>query len=279
MFVEGARHHTALRGAFLEAGERLGLRSADQNTGYQTGFAPLLFNIHDGHRWSSADAYLRDPKPNLHIALIAHVHRLLFRRRTAIGVEVEVRGVKKRILASKEIILCGGVVGSPHLMLLSGIGPRDHLNEMGIPVIHHSPGVGQNLQDHIAAYGLTWLTDAAGAYNPFVYTSDPRTYWDWKMSRTGWEDVIYRQLWAVLVMICEELEYSMADVIVAGPLAAPIGVEGNAFLATKYANSSWPDIQVTFMASHPGFDGGTTYKDFLMITDEYILNPPPPSEL
>lgn len=57
-----------------------------------------------------------------------------------------------------------------------------------IPVVYHSPGVGQNLQDHIAAYGLTWLTGASSAgaaYNPFVYTTDPKTYWDWKMTRTG----------------------------------------------------------------------------------------------
>ena len=53
-----------------------------------------------------------------------------------------------------------------------------------------------------------------------------------------------------------------------GPLSAPIGVEGNAFLATKYANSSWPDIQITFIASHPGFDGGTLYKNFLKIKTE-----------
>jgi hypothetical protein len=50
-----------------------------------------------------------------------------------------------------------------------------------------------------------------------------------------------------------------------GPLSAPIGVEGNAFIPTKYANQSWPDIQIAFIASHPGFDGGTLYKDFLRI--------------
>ena len=53
-----------------------------------------------------------------------------------------------------------------------------------------------------------------------------------------------------------------------GPLAAPIGVEGNAFEATPYANRSWPDIQITFVAAHPGFDGGTVYKDFLGINEE-----------
>ena len=58
---------------------------------------------------------------------------------------------------------------------------------------------------------------------------------------------------------------SRPSFIFPGPLSAPIGVEGNAFIATKYANESWPDIQITFIASHPGFDGGTLYKGFLAI--------------
>ena len=75
------------------------------------------------------------------------------------------------------------------------------------------------------------------AYNPFVYTADPRTYWDWKTRRSG-------------------------------PLAAPVGVEAVAFVASKFANSSYPDLQLTFVSTHPGFDGGTTYKDFLGLSDE-----------
>lgn len=55
-----------------------------------------------------------------------------------------------------------------------------------------------------------------------------------------------------------------------GPLAAPIAVEGAAFLSTKFANTTWPDIQITFTSTHPGFDGGTTYKDFLGISEKVI---------
>ena len=106
-------------------------------------------------------------------------------------------------------------------------------------MVHDLHGVGQNLQDHIAAYGMTWLTKTEGvAYNPFLYTADPRTYWNWK--------TVHR-----------------------GPLAAPIGVEAVAFLSSKFANTTWPDLQLTFVSTHPGFDGGTTYKDFLGISDEF----------
>ena len=84
------------------------------------------------------------------------------------------------------MILSAGSIGSPHLLLLSGIGQRDHLENFRIPVIHHLPGVGYNLQDHVGAYGLTWRTKGIGnAYNPFLYTADPRTYINWKLSKTG----------------------------------------------------------------------------------------------
>ena len=84
------------------------------------------------------------------------------------------------------MILCSGTIGSPQLLLLSGIGERRHLEGLGIPLVHHLPGVGYNLQDHVAAYGLTWTTKGTGnAYNPFLYTADPRTYINWKLFRSG----------------------------------------------------------------------------------------------
>jgi hypothetical protein len=91
-----------------------------------------------------------------------------------------------QVKASKEVILCTGAIGSPQLLMLSGIGDNEHLSQFGIPMVHHLPGVGQNLQDHVASYGLTWITEGAGnAYNPFLYTVDPRTYINWKLARTG----------------------------------------------------------------------------------------------
>ena len=86
------------------------------------------------------------------------------------------------------MILCSGVIGSAHLLLLSGIGDFEHLNlfQGQIPLVQHLPGVGYNLQDHVASYGLTWTTKGKGnAYNPFLYTVDPRTYFNWKVYGTG----------------------------------------------------------------------------------------------
>ena len=91
-----------------------------------------------------------------------------------------------QIKARREVILSTGTIGSPQLLLLSGIGEREHLENLGIPVIHHLPGVGYNLQDHAGSYGLTWTTKGIGyAYNPFLYTADPRTYINWKLFNTG----------------------------------------------------------------------------------------------
>ena len=74
-----------------------------------------------------------------------------------------------------------GTIGSPQLLLLSGIGEREHLENLGIPVIHHLPGVGYNLQDHAGSYGLTWTTNFR---DPFLYTVF-RTYIVWKLYNTG----------------------------------------------------------------------------------------------
>ena len=245
MKPEYAKHSTILKEAFLSAGELLGYSVVDEQTDGKASFAPYQFNIKNGRRWSTAQAYLLpviQKRPNLHVALHAHVYKVLFESlehpNRATGILVKYRRNLLVIRAKREIILSSGAVGSPHILLLSGIGPAQQLKEMDIPVIQNVPGVGENLQDHIAAYGLTWTTRAKGtAYNPFLYTANPMTYIRWK-------------LWS------------------SGPLAAPIGVEGNGFVPTKFGNESWPDIQITFVSAHPGFDGGTVYKDFLGISEE-----------
>ena len=98
-----------------------------------------------------------------------------------------------KVKASREVILSAGTIVSPQLLLLSGIGDKSDLAQLRIPLITHLPSVGHNLQDHVASYGLTWTTKGSGnAYNPFLYTIDPRTYLNWKLARTGTVDgVLY----------------------------------------------------------------------------------------
>lgn len=121
----------------------------DYNAPDSTGVGAFPLNNGDGIRWSTALCYLNPARarPNLTVQADALVHRLLFMGRRAIGVVVERQGELHRVYAD-EIVLSGGAIASPQLLLLSGIGPARDLEALGIPVIHDLPGVGQNLRDH-----------------------------------------------------------------------------------------------------------------------------------
>lgn len=121
----------------------------DHDNPNSTGVGPLALNNPDGIRWSTAIGYLSQARhrPNLTIKANSHVHRVLFKGRHAIGVEVDCDGETDNIYGG-ETILCGGAIGSPQLLMLSGIGPASHLEETGISVVLDLPGVGQNLRDH-----------------------------------------------------------------------------------------------------------------------------------
>jgi choline dehydrogenase len=124
----------------------------DQNHPESTGVSPRARNTIDGVRISMALAYL-DParhRLNLTVKPTVTVHRLLFDGRRAVGVEVECGG-ERFIVEGERIVLSGGAIGSPHLLLLSGVGPAAQLQSAGVEVRHDLPGVGQNLRDHPSA--------------------------------------------------------------------------------------------------------------------------------
>ncbi len=104
-----------------------------------------------GRRWSAADAFLKPVlhRPNLKIQTHAHTSRILFEGRRAIGVEYILNGAPKTVRAEGEVILAAGAIGSPQLLEVSGIGDSKRLTDLGVSVIHHAPGVGENLQDHL----------------------------------------------------------------------------------------------------------------------------------
>lgn len=142
--------------AFLKAGEQAGHPVTDDICGFQQeGFGLLDSSVHEGVRWSCATAYL-DPareRPNLTIKTIAQVERVLIENGCATGVLYRdgngmTQTAEVNVDAAGEVILSAGAVGSPQLLMLSGIGPADHLQEMGIEVVKDLPGVGQNLNDH-----------------------------------------------------------------------------------------------------------------------------------
>jgi choline dehydrogenase len=143
---------TAFFDATVEAGYP---RTGDVNGYRQEGFAPFDRNIHRGRRLSAARAYLHPimgRRRNLTVRTQAFVSRIVFDGTRAIGVEVaRGRGQVERIEAG-EVILAGGSINSPQLLLLSGIGPAADLEALRIPVVRDAPGVGRNLQDHLEVY-------------------------------------------------------------------------------------------------------------------------------
>ncbi|TDN90843.1 GMC family oxidoreductase N-terminal domain-containing protein [Microbacterium sp. BK668] len=167
------RPHTA---SFLRAAAERGHPVTPPNLASGQGFAQTMVSQRRGARASTADAYLRPAagRRSLRVVTRAHVRSVTFDRATAekpraTGVYVEIDGIPRHALATREVVLAGGAVNTPQLLLLSGIGPSDHLAGHGIPVLVHSPEVGANLQDHLVA-GL-----APAAKGGTLYTAERLT--------------------------------------------------------------------------------------------------------
>ena len=148
------RYPDPLFDAYREAGLAAGHPwTDDYNGAEQHGFATMQCTIRDGRRWSAADAFLRPAlkRPNLRVETGAHATRVLFSGNKAIGVEYIQGGIRRIANAGREVILAGGVINSPHLLMLSGIGDPAELGKHGIEVRVANDRVGSNLQDHVMA--------------------------------------------------------------------------------------------------------------------------------
>lgn len=156
--VSDLRDPNPLSKAFVDAAIQAGYSAnSDFNDGDQAGFGMYQVTQKKGSRNSTAVAYLRPAlkRPNLTAQTQAQVTKLLFQGNQCSGVEYRHQGKRVTAKAMKEVILCGGSINSPQLLLLSGIGPADHLREMGVDVVMDLPGVGENLHDHLAVMS-TW---------------------------------------------------------------------------------------------------------------------------
>ncbi len=140
--------------AFVDAGATMGFgHNDDFNDDTQEGFGVYQVTQRNGVRCSAATAFLKPAmsRDNLIVHTGAHATRVVFRNGRAVGVDWFDGKGTRRTLADTEVILSGGAVNSPQLLMLSGIGPADHLSSLGIDVVHDSPNVGQNLADHPVA--------------------------------------------------------------------------------------------------------------------------------
>ncbi|XP_060532982.1 glucose dehydrogenase [FAD, quinone] [Cylas formicarius] len=186
-------YHPPLSRAILKAAEELGNPIRDLNGVYHTGFQIAQSTNHNGSRMSSSRAFLRPfrHRRNLHILMNATVSRVLINTTTkqAYGVEVLNAGTKQLIYATKEVILSGGAVNSPQILLLSGVGPRQDLEQVNVPVIHDLPGVGQNLQNHVAFFVVFNINDTNTAPLNWATAMEYLLFRDGLMSGTGISEV------------------------------------------------------------------------------------------
>ena len=153
--------------AWIDAGRAAGFPvSADYNGAQWEGFGRSQYTIRDGRRSSSSRAYLRPvlSRKNLTVETRAHTTKILVENGRATGVERTKGGESSAIKAVREVILSAGAFNSPQLLMLSGIGPADHLRATGITPVLDLPGVGRNLQDHLGLW-IRWRRKSPGAFH------------------------------------------------------------------------------------------------------------------
>jgi choline dehydrogenase len=182
--VQDLRYKSDLTGAFISAAKNSGQRVNDDFNGpSQDGVGYYQVTQRGGRRWSAADAYLHPAmgRPNLTVQTDALVTGLVIEGDRATGVRYLRRGVEELATAEAEVIVSAGAIGSPQLLLLSGIGPAAHLREHDIPVLADSPGVGGNLSDHPVVTAM-W---SAPRSKSLWEMSGPRNLARWQMTHTG----------------------------------------------------------------------------------------------
>ncbi len=188
LYVTTGAMKNPLYRAFVDAGRQAGYAITEDMNGYrQEGVGPMDMTIYRGRRWSAAMAYLRPARarPNLTVESRCLVTRVLFERTRAIGVEYSQRNRVARVRARREVIVCGGAINSPQVLMLSGIGNADALQAFGIAPVAHVPGVGENLQDHIETYVQYACTQPITLYSTQNLFAMGRIGAEWLLFRTG----------------------------------------------------------------------------------------------
>ncbi len=158
--VSDQRSGNVITPAFVDAGAEAGLdRNEDFNGAEQDGVGMYQVTQRGGMRASAAVAYLHpaSERPNLTVMPYMHVNRVLFEGTRAVGVEASQLGQAQELRAEREVILCGGAYNSPQLLMLSGVGPAEHLALREVEVLLDQPAVGENLSDHAAVFNV-WTT-------------------------------------------------------------------------------------------------------------------------
>ncbi|MGN6449266.1 MAG: choline dehydrogenase [Brucella intermedia] len=187
LYIQRGKRDNPLFHAFVEAGHQAGFEvTEDYNGEKQEGFGPMEQTIHNGRRWSAANAYLKPALKRPNVRLVKGLARkIVLEGKRAVGVEIEAGRTFSTVRARREVIIAASSVNSPKLLMLSGIGPAAHLKDHGIEVVADRPGVGQNLQDHLEVYIQQECTQPITLYSKLNLFSKARIGAEWLFFKTG----------------------------------------------------------------------------------------------
>ncbi|MFI3902754.1 choline dehydrogenase [Ochrobactrum sp. S1502_03] len=187
LHIQRGRRDNPLFKAFVDAGKQAGFEVTDDYNGEkQEGFGPMEQTIHNGRRWSAANAYLKPALKRPNVKLVKGLARkIVMEGKRAVGVEIEAGRSFSTIRARREVIIAASSINSPKLLMLSGIGPAAQLKEHGIEVLADRPGVGQNLQDHLEVYIQQECTQPITLYSKLNLFSKAMIGAQWLFFKTG----------------------------------------------------------------------------------------------
>ncbi|GAA4108991.1 choline dehydrogenase [Aminobacter aganoensis] len=227
--VQRGPRRNPLYQAFVEAGHQAGFELTDDYNGSkQEGFGAMEQTIHGGRRWSVANAYLRPALKRGNVRVVnGFARRVVIENQRAVGVEIEARKKIQVVKARREVIVAASSINSPKLLMLSGIGPAEHLKQHGISVVADRRGVGQNLQDHMELYIQQEATQPITLHSVFNPFSKALIGAEWLLFKTG--------------------------------LGATNHFEAAAFVRSK-AGVDYPDIQFHFLPAAVRYDGKAAAK-------------------
>jgi choline dehydrogenase-like flavoprotein len=173
--VEYPRLRWDIIDAWRDAAEQYGIpKVADFNTGDNEGSCYFHVNQKRGRRWSSARGFLKPAlnRPNLRLETGCMVEGVIFENKRAVGVRWRQDGEQRSVRCRREVVMAAGAIGSPQILMLSGLGPAAHLREHGIQVVRDTPGMGANLHDHLqlrTIYKVTGVRTLNEMYNSLAH--------------------------------------------------------------------------------------------------------------
>ncbi|HMT14769.1 MAG TPA: choline dehydrogenase, partial [Aestuariivirga sp.] len=230
MHVTRGRRLNPLYDAFIRAGAEAGYAvTEDYNGRQQEGFGHMEMTVHNGFRWSAANAYLRPALKTGKVKLVtrAFARRIVLEGRRAVGVEYDRGGEPLIAQARREVIIAASAINAPKLLQLSGIGAASTLLAAGIPVVHELKGVGENLQDHLEIYFQIKARQPVTLHSKLNLVSKGLIGLEWLLFRTG--------------------------------LGATNHFESCGFIRSQ-AGIKYPDIQYHFLPAAMRYDGRAAFK-------------------